>query len=46
MPGRMGNDTVLRKNVAVIDIRADENVVLLKGPLPGAKNGLLKIFKK
>ncbi len=46
MPGRMGNDTVLRKNVIVVDIRADENVVLLKGPLPGAKNGLLKIFKK
>ena len=46
MPGRMGNDTVLRKNVIVVDIRAEENVVLLKGPLPGAKNGLLKIFKK
>ncbi|WP_457576753.1 50S ribosomal protein L3 [Desulfomarina sp.] len=46
MPGRMGNDTVLRKNVIIIDIRSDENVVLLKGPLPGAKNGLLKIFSK
>jgi len=46
MPGRMGNDTVLRKNVIVIDVRSDENVVLLKGPLPGAKNGLLKIFSK
>jgi large subunit ribosomal protein L3 len=46
MPGRMGNDTVLRKNVIVVDVRAEENVVLLKGPLPGAKNGLLKIFKK
>ena len=46
MPGRMGNDTVLRKNVVVVDIRPEENVVLLKGPLPGAKNGLLKIFKK
>lgn len=46
MPGRMGNDTVLRKNVIVVDIRSDENVVLLKGPLPGAKNGLLKIYTK
>lgn len=46
MPGRMGNDTVLRKNVIVIDIRSEENVVLLKGPLPGAQNGLLKIFSK
>ena len=46
MPGRMGNDTVLKKNVIVVDVRADENVVLLKGPVPGAKNGLLKIFSK
>jgi len=46
MPGRMGNDTILRKNVVVVDIRTEENVVLLKGPLPGAKNGLLKIFSK
>ena len=46
MPGRMGNDTILRKNVIIIDIRPEDNVVLLKGPLPGAKNGLLKIFSK
>lgn len=46
MPGRMGNDTVLRKNVVVVDVRSEDNVVLLKGPLPGAKNGLLKIFAK
>ncbi len=46
MPGRMGNDTVLRKNVIVVDVRSEDNVVLLKGPLPGAKNGLLKIFSK
>jgi len=46
MPGRMGNVTVLKKNALVIDIRSDENVVLLKGPVPGAQNGLLKIFAK
>lgn len=46
LPGRMGNDSVLRKNVVVVDIRSEENVVLLKGPLPGAKNGLLKIYTK
>lgn len=46
LPGRMGNDTVLRKNVVVVDVRSEENIVLLKGPVPGAKNGLLKIFSK
>lgn len=46
MPGRMGNDTVMRKNVIVIDVRAEENILLLKGPVPGAKQSLLKIFSK
>ncbi len=46
MPGRMGNDTVLKKNVKVVDVRPEDNVVLLKGSVPGAKNGLLKIFSK
>ena len=46
MPGRMGNDTVLKKNMVVIDVRSEDNVVLLKGSVPGAKNGLLKIFSR
>ncbi len=37
LPGRMGNDTVLRKNVRVIDVRGNENIIVLKGPVPGAK---------
>jgi len=46
LPGRMGNETILKKNVIVIDIRGEDNVLLVKGPVPGAKNGLLKIFTK
>lgn len=46
MPGRMGNDTILKKSLRVLDIRQDDNVVLLKGSVPGAKNGLLKIFSR
>ncbi len=46
LPGRMGNDTVLKKNMVVIDVRSEDNVVLLKGSVPGAKNGLLKIFSR
>ncbi len=46
MPGRMGNNTVLKKNVVIVDVRSEENIVLLKGPVPGAKNGLLKIYSK
>jgi len=46
LPGRMGSDTVLRKNVIVLDVRTDENLILLKGPVPGAKNSLLRIYSK
>jgi large subunit ribosomal protein L3 len=46
MPGRMGNDTVMTKNVIIVDVRAEENILLLKGAVPGAKQGLLKIFSK
>jgi large subunit ribosomal protein L3 len=46
MPGRMGNDLVTKKNVIVIDIRPEDNVLLLKGCVPGARQGLLKIFTK
>ncbi len=46
LPGRMGNATILKKNVIVVDVRADENLILLKGSVPGAKQGLLKLFSK
>ena len=46
MPGRMGNDRVTQKNLKVIDIRSEENVLLVHGTVPGAKNGLLNIYTK
>jgi large subunit ribosomal protein L3 len=46
MPGRMGNDVVTQKNLKVIDIRTEENVLLVHGTIPGAKNGILNIFTK
>jgi large subunit ribosomal protein L3 len=42
----MGTDTVLRKNVLVIDVREDDNLILVKGPVPGARQSLLKLFSK
>ena len=46
LPGRMGTDTVLRKNVLVIDVREDDNLILVKGPIPGSKQSLLKLYTK
>lgn len=46
LPGRMGNNTVTQKNLTIIDIRDEENVLLVEGTVPGAKNGLLSIYTK
>lgn len=45
MAGRYGNDTVTVKNVQVVDVIAEENVILLKGPIPGSRNSLVKLVK-
>lgn len=42
----MGNNLVTQKNLKVIDIREDDNILLVQGAVPGAKNGLIKIFTK
>jgi len=46
MPGQMGNNLVTQKNLKVVDIREDENILLVQGAVPGAKNGLIKIYTK
>lgn len=46
MPGRMGNALVTKKNVMVIDVRPESNVLLVKGCLPGATESVVHIFLK
>ena len=46
LPGHMGMQRVNKKNVTIFDIRDDENVMLVKGSLPGSKQGLLEIYSK
>ena len=46
LPGRMGNEMITQKNLKVIDIRTEENVLLVHGAIPGAKNGILNIYTK
>jgi len=45
MAGRMGNDRITVKKVAIVRTDAERNVILLKGPLPGARNALIMIRK-
>ena len=43
MAGQMGNVRVTTQNLAVVAIREAENVLLIHGAIPGARNGLVLI---
>ena len=43
MPGRMGHDTVTVKNLVVSYIDVENNLIGLKGAIPGPKRGLIVI---
>ncbi|MFC1883930.1 50S ribosomal protein L3 [Thermodesulfobacteriota bacterium] len=45
MPGRMGNSRVTVKNLKVVDVRPEFDVVIVKGAVPGSRNGLVEISK-
>jgi len=46
MPGRMGGNRVTVKNSMVADVRPDENLLLVKGGVPGAINQLIYVRLK
>lgn len=41
MAGRMGNDRVTVQNLEVVEIDVERHLLLVKGSVPGAKNGLV-----
>ncbi len=43
MPGHMGNKSVTVKNLEVVDVKRDQNLLVVKGSLPGANGGYLII---
>lgn len=45
LPGRYGNDRKTIKNIEIIDIRPEQNIIMLKGAVPGFKSGLVEIKK-
>ncbi len=46
MAGRTGGDRVTYKNMTVIRIIPESNILIVKGAVPGAKTGLLEIHKQ
>jgi len=45
MAGKEGNKKVTIKNLKVVDVLKDENLILIKGSVPGIKSSLLVIEK-
>lgn len=43
MAGRMGNRRVTVQNLQVVEVIADKHLLLVRGSVPGAKNGLLMV---
>jgi large subunit ribosomal protein L3 len=45
MPGRMGGDNVTVQNLQVVGVRPEENILLVRGGIPGARGSLVVIRK-
>lgn len=45
MPGQYGNHRKTARNLEIVDIRPDENLVMVKGAVPGHRNALVMVNK-
>ncbi len=45
LPGRMGGDRVKNTNLKVVKILAEQNLILVSGSIPGAKNSMIILQK-
>lgn len=43
MSGRMGNNTCTTSNLVIVKVLEEENVVIVKGSVPGAANGIVVV---
>jgi len=43
MPGHMGDKRVTTQNLKIVQVRPEENLILVKGSVPGAKGGIVTI---
>jgi large subunit ribosomal protein L3 len=45
LPGQYGNTKKTVRNLEIVDIRPDQNLILIKGAVPGFKSGLVAVKK-
>ena len=44
MPGHMGNEQITIKNLEIVKIDKEKNILYIKGAVPGTRNSLIRIF--
>jgi large subunit ribosomal protein L3 len=42
-PGQMGNERVTQRGLEIVDVLVDENVILVRGSVPGRKGGYVEV---
>jgi len=45
LPGQMGDKQITQKNLTVVDVRAEQNIILIRGAVPGHNNAVVEIRK-
>lgn len=45
MPGQMGNKRATNRNLDLVKIEAEQNLIYVKGPVPGPSNGFVLVRK-
>ena len=43
LPGQMGNEKVTVQNLEVVRVDAENNLIAVRGAIPGPKNGIVTI---
>lgn len=46
MPGHMGSGRVTVRNLEIVDVKTDQNILLIKGAIPGAIGAVIEIKKE
>ena len=43
LPGHMGVDTITTRNLKVVEVNEEQNLLLVKGAVPGGKNAMIRV---
>jgi large subunit ribosomal protein L3 len=42
-PGQMGNKRITQKGLTVVEVRAKDNLLMVRGAVPGSRNGIVEV---